>query len=186
MKPIDSKELKNYLKTKSQTELINQITELFTRFDQVNDFYQIRINPAFNDAPIQQNYKDEIRNAVIPQSEKDFRNTPNLAKAEKAVSDYRRIAASNLGVVEIYLHYTETVIDFINEFGDIDEEFYESMELKFEEALKLIVKDNLEDIFEEKCLRIVNAAEGIGYGSFDDLSYNYEQYFKKNYDTKTT
>ena len=105
MKPIDSKELKQYLKSKSQGELINQIAELFTRFDQVKDFYQIRLNPAFNDAPIQEKYKKEIRNAVIPESERDFRNTPNLAKVEKAISDYRRIGASNVGVVEIYLYY---------------------------------------------------------------------------------
>jgi Family of unknown function (DUF6155) len=179
MRPIDAKDLKRYLKLKSQHELISQIAELFTRFDQVKDFYEIRINPAFNNAPVQQKYKNEIRNAVIPQSEKDFRNAPNLAKAEKAVSDYKRIAVSNIEVAEIYLHYVETVIDFINEFGEIDEDFYESMELKFEEALKLIVKDNLEDVFEKECQRIIGEAEGIGYGSYDDLHYNYEKYFKK-------
>lgn len=179
MKPLEAKELKKYLLSKSQGELINQIAELFTRFDQVKDFYQIRLNPAFNDAPIQEKYKKEIRNAVIPESEKDFRNTPNLAKAEKSISDYKRIAASNVGVVEIYLYYAQTVIDFINQFGDIDEDFYESMEIKFEDALKLIVKNQLQDVFEEHCRRIVNQAEGIGYGSYDELSYNLEEYFKK-------
>jgi hypothetical protein len=179
MKPIDEKELKQFLQSKSQAELINQISELFTRFDQVKDFFQIRFNPVLNDAPIQEKYKKEIKNAVIPESERDFRNTPNLAKAEKAISDYKRVAASNVGVVEILLHFVETVIDFVNQFGDIDEEFYESMETKFEDALKLIVKDGLQDIFEEDCRRIVNEAEGIGYGSYDDLNYNYEQYFKK-------
>jgi hypothetical protein len=179
MKPIDVKELKRFLQSKSQEELIGQITELFTQFDQVKDFYQIRFNPALNDAPIREKYKNEIRNAVIPKSEKDFRNTPNLAKAEKLISDYKRVAASSSGVIEIYLYYVETVIDFINEFGDIDEDFYESMEMKFEDALKLIVKDGLRDIFEEDCRRIVNEAKGIGYGSYDDLSYNCEQYFKK-------
>lgn len=179
MKPKDESELKKYLHSKSQEELIRQITELFTRFEQVKDFYQIRLNPAFNDAAVQEKYKTEIRNSVIPESEKDFRNTPNLAKAEKAVSDYKRIAASNSGVIEIYLYYVETVSDFINEFGDIDEEFYESMELKFEEALKLIVKDGLQDIFEKSCQRIVNETKDFGYGSGDDLRYCYEQYFKQ-------
>ncbi len=179
MKPIDVKELEQFLQSKSKEELIGQITELFTRFEQVKDFYQIRFNPSFNDAPIREKYKIEIRNAVIPKSEKDFRNTPNLAKAEKIIADYKRVAASNIGVIEIYLYYVETVIDFINEFGDINEDFYESMEIKFEEALKLIIKDGLRDVFEKDCRRIVNQARGIGYGSYDDLSYNCEQYFKE-------
>lgn len=178
MKMVESKELKLYLKSKSQDELIKQIIELFTRVDQVKDFYSIRLNPELNDVPIQQKYKEEIRNAIIPQSERDFRNTPNLERAEKIISEYKRVAASNSGVIEIYLYYVQTVIDFINEFGDIDEDFYESMEIKFEESLKLIIKDGLEDIFKEDCQRIIDEAEGIGYGSFDELNYNFEQYFK--------
>jgi hypothetical protein len=179
MKPLDLKELKHYLGSKSQDELVQQITELYNRFDQVKEFYEIRLDPVSNDAPIQQKYKKEIRKAVIPESEKDFRNTPHLSKAEKTISDYEGITASKAGLVEIYLYYVETVIDFINEFGDIDEDFYESMELKFEEALKLIVKEGLQDIFEKDCQRIINEAEGIGYGSFDNLTSYFEQYFKK-------
>lgn len=175
---VESKELKLYLKSKSQEELVKQIIELFTRFDQVKDFYNIRLNPNLRDFPIQQKYKEEIKNAIFPQSESDFRNTPNLGKAEKVISDYKRVAASNSGIIEIYLYYVQTVIHFINEFGNIDEDFYESMELKFEAALKLIIKDGLEDIFMEDCKRIIYDAEGIGYGSFDELNYNFEQYFK--------
>ncbi len=37
--------LKNYLKTRSQEELISDIAELFKRFPAVKDYYQIQIYP---------------------------------------------------------------------------------------------------------------------------------------------
>ncbi len=49
MKQIGIKELRSYLIQQNEEELILQIVELFKTFDQVKDFYQIRLNSDSDD-----------------------------------------------------------------------------------------------------------------------------------------
>jgi len=59
----------------------------------------------------------------------------------------------------------------------IDEQFYVSMESVFERALRFIVESNLEENFQERCMKILNDTTDMGWGFHDQLCEIYYGYF---------
>ena len=57
--------LKNYLKTRSQEELISDIAELFKRFQPVKDYYQIQLYPEAQ-RQVAAKYKKIIEDEFFP------------------------------------------------------------------------------------------------------------------------
>ncbi len=75
------------------------------------------------------------------------------------------------------LFYVEQGVKFTNAYGDIDEPFYNSMEGMYGKAVEWIVKYEMQYVFEERCMRIVEDASGIGWGFYDTLSDIYSGAF---------
>ena len=75
------------------------------------------------------------------------------------------------------IFYVETGVRYTNEFGDIHEQFYVSMENMFEQALKFITSNKLESKFQERCFQIVEDTANVGWGFHDQLSVIFENYF---------
>ena len=73
------------------------------------------------------------------------------------------------------LFYVEQGVLFTNEYGDIDEPFYNSMESMFESALALIAQHDLHDDYGARCQHIVSTAPE-GWGFAEGLSALYHQY----------
>lgn len=60
-------------------------------------------------------------------------------------------------------------VKFTNEFGDINEAFYNSLSKTFAKSLSLMKKENLLDKFEDRVEKVVNDTDGIGWGFHDYL-----------------
>ncbi len=67
------------------------------------------------------------------------------------------------------LFYVETGVKFTNDFGDIDEGFYSSMETTYVAALTLMRKESLLDKFADRAGKVVSDTSGIGWGFHDYL-----------------
>ena len=100
-----------------------------------------------------------------------------LSVARKAITDYKKVATSLEGVIELMLFYVETGVAFTNAYGDIDEPFYNSMESMYARTLELIAKHNLQDRFAARCRKIVDDTAPIGWGFHDALSELYHEHF---------
>lgn len=69
------------------------------------------------------------------------------------------------------LYYVENCIEFTNDYGDIDETFYNSATSVYRQIIKEINAAGL-TIYEKfaTCLKAcVDATSGIGWGSHDEL-----------------
>ncbi|MDI6786030.1 MAG: DUF6155 family protein [bacterium] len=174
MKHIRLSELKEYFATRNESYLINEVVELFKRFDVVKDYYTSKLSVTDSKLVLDR-YKSIITKEFFP--ERGF-GKARLSIARKAVNDYKKVAVSNSGTIDIMLHYVENGSQFTNEYGDMDEAFYNSMEGMYEDALKLIVKNKLAAEFEIRCREIVrNAIEGWGFK--DQLEYLYDEYINR-------
>ena len=166
-------ELKRKLKSKTQKELIDDIAILYKSFDVVKEYYQVQLSG--DDESVLQKYKEIIEHEFFPISER--KDPPaRLSVARKAITDYKKLTGSDVNIADIMVYYVETGVRFTNEYGDIDEAFYISMESMYEKALKFIVDKKLTDIFNERLLAIVNDTDGIGWGFHDQLEYLYFHY----------
>ncbi|PZV13384.1 MAG: hypothetical protein DCF20_15225 [Pseudanabaena sp.] len=158
--------LKQYLKNCSKEELISNISELFKRFNSVKDYYQVKLSPQ-EETQIAAKYKKIIEDEFFPTR---GLGKAKLSVAKKAITEYRKISETPVGTADIMLFYVEQGVKFINAYGDIHEPFYNSMESMYEKAVEWIIKYKIQDVFKERCTRIVKDTSGIGWGFHDTLS----------------
>lgn len=165
--------LKKYLKNCSQEELVNEISELFKKFPLVKEYYQIKIYPQSEEQVINK-YKKVIEDEFFPS--RGF-GKARLSVAKKAISEYKKVSQTPLGLVDIMLFYVEQGVKFTKAYGDIDENFYISMEGMYEKAVKSINKYEFRDIFQKRCQKIVKDTSGMGWGFHDALCDIYNEAF---------
>jgi hypothetical protein len=165
--------LKRYLKVRSREELVTDIVDLFTRLDSVRDYYHTRLAPE-DEAVVIEKYKAVIKNEFLPA--RGF-GQARLSVARKAVSEYRKVSRSKASLVDLMLYYVEVGVEFTNTYGDIDAAFYESMGNMYKWAVKLIVENELEELYEGRCRKIIEETSEIGWGFHDWLRDIYDENF---------
>jgi Family of unknown function (DUF6155) len=158
-------DLKKYLKNSSKEDLISDISELFKRFNSVKDYYQIKLSPQ-EEIKVSAKYKKIIEDEFFPTR---GLGKAKLSVAKKGVSEYKKIAESPVAVADIMLFYVEQGVKYTNAYGDIDEPFYNSMESMYEKSVEWIIRYEIQDIFKNRCIKIVEDTSGMGWGFHDAL-----------------
>lgn len=94
----------------------------------------------------------------------------------KAVLDYSEGSGDLAGTMELMLFFVENVVEFINEYGDIDEEFYDvayEMLRKFCELIKTPPDGQsfYPPHFKTRLLKLRSESDDFGYGfGGDDIA----------------
>jgi hypothetical protein len=164
--------LKKYLKSFTKEELINHIVELDKKFKPVQEYYQLCINKDVEE--VLNKYRKQIENEFYP-----ARGEPKmrLAAARKAVNEAQKLGIPAESMADLMLFYVETGVEFTNDYGDINEAFYNSMESMYLKALKFMGKKGLLKQFENRSLQIVNKTVDIGWGFHDTLGDYFYQFY---------
>ena len=109
-------------------------------------------------------YKTVISRGVCPDI---FKNEPvSVAKAKKAISDYRKAIGYPEGMAELSVFYCEEAIAFLSGCSVDDEGYYSAFVLMFEQALKqtLSLPQSEREPFLERLRHVRAAAHKIGWG----------------------
>ena len=69
--------------------------------------------------------------------------------------------------------YVESGVEFTNDYGDINEGFYSSIESVYHNAMKLIDKNGLHNNYKIRAFNILEKTKDIGWGFHDTLSDSY-------------
>ena len=95
-----------------------------------------------------------------------------LGEARKAIRDYRKASGNIPGTAELLMTYVENGTRFTDEFGDIDEQFYSSVESALEELADLLRSKAREmyPLFADRLARVEQMADGIGWGFHDYIA----------------
>ncbi len=165
-------ELKKRLFSKTNAELVEEIAQLYKTFPNVKEYYQSIL--LDDDSVILEKYKEIIKGEFLMRGNRFPKM--RLSVARKAVTDFKKISRSTHSIADIMVAYVEAGVSCTNEFGDIDEPFYNSMESMYETALKYVVKEHLFNEFGDRLFDIVDDTRDIGWGFHDQLSYLYESY----------
>ena len=173
MRKLTARELRKYLETKSTTDLVSDIVLFFTQFDGVKEYYSAHLGHGYSEDLLEK-YKTIIRKEFFPT--RGF-GSARLSIARKAITDYKKVSQNLLGLVDLMLFYVEMGVRFTNEYGDITEAFYNSMESVYDGALKLITSNDLHEHFQIRCQKIVTDTRNIGWGFHDTLNDMYQTAF---------
>lgn len=122
------------------------------------------------------NYKQVISEAVYPDV---YKNKPiRLSVGKKAISDYRKATGDDLGMLELMVHYLEQGNDFTAEYGDTDEQFYDSLCSMLDRVLDMLADQNMhmKNEYIPRLGQVVIRAGGIGWGYHDYISARLEEF----------
>jgi len=166
--------VKGILVTKEPTELLMLIKDLYG----LN-----KINKTFIEARYQvskdalEPYKKIISDALYPDITKN--KGVSLSAGRKAISDYKKAANDPAGTIELMVHYLDMGNQFTLDYGDMYEEFYDSLVSMLELILKLLIKTDasIQENYVPKLQHIIHSARGMGWGYYDQMSELFIDYF---------
>jgi hypothetical protein len=173
MQQLKMTELKKYLASKNQPELIKEIVNLCNLFPNVKEYYATNIVPDAEHELLEK-YKKSIKNEFSPD-----RGDGKLRYSvmNKAISDFKKISQCNVHIAELMISCVEYGVEFTNTYGDIDECFYVKMVAMYENAADYVIKENLEEVFQKRFRNMVDESSDIGWGFYDALLETYYSYF---------
>lgn len=165
-------QVKSALSNLEQGELLNLIGDLFklnadnkiflaSRY--VNQDAQVLVEP----------YRKAIRAEFNP--ERGFPRL-NLRAARKALTDFKKACDDPALIADLMIYYVEQGVICTNNYGDIDERFYSSLESVYSAAIQTIVDTGDTEIaehFRPRMAKLVRNTSSIGWGFHDALSDMY-------------
>jgi hypothetical protein len=114
-------------------------------------------------------YKTTIDRWVCPDvmSNQDI----SVAKAKRAISDYKKAIGRPEGLAELTVFYCESCMNLLGYCGKDDEGYFNALVCMFEQALKAIValEPNKQASFVERLERVRSEDHNWGWGVGDDL-----------------
>jgi len=163
--------LKKYLSQFTKEQLVGQILELHKKYKDVKEYYEFSINPDVSSKRVR--VKEAVLECFYPKRGFKLR----LKDARKIISDFKKLEPDTESLADVMLYYVECGVQFTNDFGDIDEPFYNSIAGMFGNTAKLIQENGLNDVFLARANKIVEDTNGMGWGFHDELSDIYYNYF---------
>ncbi len=161
--------LKKKLRNSSQQELVQLLAECFASSRQAQQFLTVKLlgEPAIE--ALFKIYGKKVRDEFFPA--RGFGKL-RLGEAEKAIKEFEQITSSKKYTLELMLLYVEMGVDFTNTYGDIDARFYENIENMYVNVINMVNEDDGYELFEEyeeRIAKVVEDADGIGWGFYDTL-----------------
>jgi hypothetical protein len=160
---MGKQDLKKELAGFDKKKLIGLISELYDKNKSVREYLDYYLKP--NENASLETFKVKVREAFYPKRGFGLK----LAAGKKAISDFRKLSPTMESLIDLMIYYVECGVEFTNDYGDINENYYLSLERTFRDALSLIDKHLLHDSFKDRVLMILDETENIGWGFHDTL-----------------
>ncbi len=95
----------------------------------------------------------------------------------KAISDFQKLSPTAEILTDLMMHVVERGVAFTNEFGDINEAFYDSIASMYRKVIQHIITNHLQVKFQGRCKDAEEASHDIGWGFGDEMEEIYEDNF---------
>jgi hypothetical protein len=167
-KPPTWATVKRALADLDQAALLDLVRQLY----QLNNDNKVFLSSRFTTVDVEtlaEPYRKTIREQFNP-----TRGFPklNLRAARKALNDFKKACSDPAAVADLLIYYVEQGVICTKNYGDIDENFYSSLESVYSEAIDVILKQDaaaLAEQFYPRMRRIVRDTSNIGWGFHDFL-----------------
>ena len=176
-KPGGWSALRRQLATWEKHELLTLVKDLYDAGAGNRDFIQARCQTGESGAEILEKYRHKIVKQFYPaRGDAKLR----LGEARKTIRDYYKATGNLDGTVELLMTYVENGAEFTDEYGDIDERFYNSISSALNELATLLrgIAREMYPQFSERLARVEEMCGGIGWGFGDyigDIVWQLEQ-----------
>lgn len=166
-------DLKTQLNNLSKDELIQLIVEVFKKRKDSREVIESKFDPEIVIIALEK-YKKQIIDEFFPE-----KGLPRLRYSymRSALKNFKDISSDPELIAELMITHVENGVDFTNEYGDIDEQFYDNIAGMYLKLLKHLSRYNLLAEYKDRCLEIVNETKDIGWGFHDELFDLYHEFY---------
>jgi hypothetical protein len=165
-------QLKSELAKLDKKALIEIIADLSKKNKAVQEYLNFYFKP--DEDGLLEKYKAKVYEAFYPKRGFGY----NLKQGKQCISDLKKLGVSPALVADLMLFYVETGVEFTNDYGDISETFYSSLESTFAAALKMMKQEGVLDKFEGRAARVLKDTRNIGWGFYDVLCDTFYQFYE--------
>ena len=175
-------ELKKLLSKMPTDELVKLIIESYKLSKEVHALVNIKLMGDEGLNEVLEASKMKIKNEFFPK--RGFGKL-RVSIVKKAVSDVKNICKEDGLILEIMIFSVEMGVEFINRFGDIDEDMVDYMADTFDNIASLINKKNKYELFkrfQDRLRAIISDSEDVGcWGIHDSFegSYSYLKWLEE-------
>lgn len=169
------KDFSKYIDAQNQEQLRRELKELYSSFELVRDYYQIKLRKGAIDEKLLTKYNKQVTNALYFD---DFgQRGLDVDKVDKVVEKLNSDSTLKY-YIEVGLHSIEECTCIANDYGgDFGDDFYIYFEELYEKIVELIVKKNLVAEYKIRLKDIADTAFD-GWGYYDQLQDTYGEYLK--------
>ena len=167
-------DVKRNIKSFNNTQLLELIGDLYRLSENNKEFFHARF--SLSEDPLE-SYKRIIQDAIHPYLEDN--ETLDIGCAEDAIERYSKAIDDVKGETELMVFFVECGNNFTLSYGDIDDEFYDSVLRMYEKTIQNVTELPTEEqkVFKERLHEIMDSASGIGWGYHDGLRELYYESF---------
>ncbi len=167
-------QIKSAIASLDKPELVALLKDLFDHSIESRAFLSVRFLAEGVPDAILDRYRKRIVDQFLPRRGE---GKLDLRLARRTIRDYRKATSDLAGTIDLMLTYVESGTDFTNQFGDINESFYNSLESVLDEMVGLLKTPEgaaLYPRFEDRITRLAMRAGGIGWGYGDHVAEQIE------------
>jgi len=160
---------RKHIATWDKPALLALVKDLYGAAAGNRDFIHARCQAEDGGGEVLETYRSKIVEQFFPR--RGFGKL-KLAEARKAIRDYRKATGNIPGTAELLMTYVENGAEFTQQFGDIDERFYNSMESALNE-LAVLLRGHAREMypqFRERLAKVEQMTDGIGWGFHDFIA----------------
>ena len=151
--------------------LMEILCDLYKKNKSVQEYLKFYIKP--DEEGLSEKYRDKVYEAFYPKRGFGY----NLKQGKQSISDFKKLGPSAESLADLMLFYVETGVKFTDDFGDMNEPYYNSMESTYASTLKIIYKEGLLDMFQQRALQILEDTQDMGWGFHENLSDIFYQFY---------
>ncbi len=165
---MSKKDLKEYLQQLNKKQLQEQITDLYSRYKEVKEFYDFAFNPQEN--KLLEDCKFKISKEYFPVSSRKAKMRRSVA--QKFIRHFKTLGVEPCLIADVMLYQIEIAITYTSEKYVKQEAFYKSMLKSFAEAVTYINENAIRNDFNDRLVRIaddVAEQNWMGWRGFERL-----------------
>jgi hypothetical protein len=149
--------------------LLALVKDLYDSAAANRDFIQARCMPGDAGEAVLESYRSKIVQQFFPARGE---GKLKLGDVRKAIRDYGKATGNLAGTAELLMTYVENGAEFTNQYGDIDERFYSSIESALNE-LATLLRGKARDLypqFSDRLTEVEYMARNVGWGFCDYIT----------------
>ena len=149
---MSKRDLKEYIQQLTREQLKEQITDLYSRFKEVKEFYDFAFDPQEN--KLLEECKFKISKEYFPVSSRKAKMRRSVA--QKFIRHFKKLGVEPNLIADVMLYHIEVAQTYTSHKFVKQESFYKSMLKSFSEAIAYIDENRIRKDFQERLIRIAD------------------------------